>query len=701
MNRQLASVQYVGGSEDDPDYVYYNADIVNNTTDDQTNGDAIQDPNIVFNETRDYPIIRDISKYNFSIVRFTMNGANLDLPLFIPSIREGTGQTNPNLTTYGLAIPLQTFVVNTGTPPSTVWSITGQYVEGDYVSYVPVSPTKPNPSYALAIAPSGGSLGGPVNPDIPQPPNGIIAASRWLQLGGSLPGAQSIPINAIPPTRFIQYQPQNKNPKTSPAPLTLANQKFKGTWDAGTQYESGDVITLTAIDQKYQTFNGPFYQAKTPTTQWVAGTTYQQNALVFYGNVAYYAKLANASTIIPPNDSTNWGLSPPIGLNPSTTGAAFWVLFGNNKGQPQDLSTDYYWVYTYQNWLDQINLTIFNPNDLLLNAASSPRLAPSCAMCDTYYAYYDAWVASGLPLAAANFPFATFADFLNGIGGGVQAPQIVYDPSSQKFSVYFDSNGFGQRLETFTAGTTQYSQFASPYFQLFFNTNLYNLFGSLPFNYWNNTTLLGGPFGDGIAAPNGYVYEILVPNKFYTNVADYRLSPYGGTPPLGYVPYAASNVEFEPLSTINQQKVFWVVSQETQSTDTLWSPISSIVFASALMPVNPEANSAPVIIGQANIGNTQATAKSAFTRIITDLALPMTGGAASWKSFIYYVPSAEYRMSDFLASHQPLSAIDVQVFWKNRLNNQLYPIAMTNLASVSFKMMFRKRGVAGKTQDEW
>jgi hypothetical protein len=157
----------------------------------------------------------------------------------------------------------------------------------------------------------------------------------------------------------------------------------------------------------------------------------------------------------------------------------------------------------------------------------------------------------------------------------------------------------------------------------------------------------------------------------------------------------------EPLSAINQQKVYWIVSQESTSTDTIWSPISSIVFASALMPVSPEANSAPVIIGQANIGNTQQTAKSAFTRIITDLALPMDKGAASWKSFIYYVPSAQYRMSDFLASHQPLSAIDVQVFWRHRLNNQLYPIAMTNLSSVSFKMMFRKKGLADKGDDDF
>ena len=692
MNRQLASVQYVGGTDADPDYVYYNADIVNNTTDDQTStGDAIQDPNIVFNETRDYPIIKDISNYNFSIVRFTMNGANLDLPLFIPSIRDGTGQTNPNLTTYGMSIPLQTFVVNDQQPTATAWVVNQPVVEGEYKSYITsASVTK----YALCIKSNNGQF----NPDPAGVPNGVYWTVYWIQLGTSLPAAQSIPINAYPPTRFIEYQPQNKNQITSPAPLSLANLKFKGTWSSGTQYAAGDVITKTAIDTKYQTYSGPFYQAKIPTTQWVAGTTYQAGVLVLYGGIAYYAKLNNSSTTPPPSDSTNWGLGPQIAVDPATSSQ--WVLFGDKQGQKQDLSTDYYWVYTYQNWLDQINTAIFDPADLGLVAASSPRFAPNCAMCDTYYAYYDAWVASGLPNAAANFPYATFADFINGIGGGVQAPQIVYDPASQKFSIYFDSNGFGQRLTTFTNGTDQYSQFSSPHFQLFFNTNLYNLFGSMPFYYWNNTTLVGGPFGNGVAAPAGYVYEMLVPNKFYTNVADYRLLPQAGTPSLGYVPYGASNVAEEPLSTLDQQKVYWIVSQETVSTDTLWSPISSIVFASALMPVQPESNSAPVIIGQANIGNSQGTAKSAFTRVITDLALPMDKGAASWKSFIYYVPSAEYRLSDFLASHQPLSGVDVQVFWKNRLNNQLYPIAMTNLSSVSFKMMFKKRSLPTKTE-EW
>jgi hypothetical protein len=36
--------------------------------------------------------------------------------------------------------------------------------------------------------------------------------------------------------------------------------------------------------------------------------------------------------------------------------------------------------------------------------------------------------------------------------------------------------------------------------------------------------------------------------------------------------------------------------------------------------------------------------------------------------------------------------VDVAVWWKNRLDGQLYPLQMFNLSSVSMKLMFRKKG---------
>ena len=103
----LGNLQFSNTVDDDqdPDYVYYNATIINNNSEVSTDR---ADPQIRFQETRDTPIVRDASKYNFSIIRFTMNGANKDLPLFIPVIR--TGADNPtndvNLTVYSVSMTI-------------------------------------------------------------------------------------------------------------------------------------------------------------------------------------------------------------------------------------------------------------------------------------------------------------------------------------------------------------------------------------------------------------------------------------------------------------------------------------------------------------------------------------------------------------------------------------------------------------------
>jgi hypothetical protein len=92
------------------------------------------------------------------------------------------------------------------------------------------------------------------------------------------------------------------------------------------------------------------------------------------------------------------------------------------------------------------------------------------------------------------------------------------------------------------------------------------------------------------------------------------------------------------------------------------------------------------------LGDSAPTTLSAFDPIITDIALDTAaGGADLWRQFIYYTPIAEYRMTDMSPSKQELRNIDIQVFWKNRLDSQLYPVYMYNLSSVSIKIMFRKK----------
>lgn len=486
-----SSVRAYGNTAGEPDYVYYNADIINNRTDDATFAlTPTPDPPIRFNETRDAALIKNADDYHFSIIRFTMNGANRDLPLFIPNIQ--TGQANVNLTTYNLALTYQaTWATNLG----------------------------------------------------------------------------NITFNISPAATPLIYVPETINPVLAPV--------------------------------------------------------------------------------------------PPAPL------------------VKQDLSTRYYWVYTYQQMVDMVNQTFLTAHQSL------------------YTAFAAAWAATaGL---TDPFPYATFADFQ----AYCQTPRLVYPGESQQlFQIYGDSTGFGQPLETFVAvpyapGVPQPA--ARPQFRIFCNTNFYGLFANFQNLYWNSTVITAYTVPGQSPAftlpafpapvPIGYTNEILFPNKNFTNVADYRLAPYGGVPPLGYVP-------------TSQQKVWWIAQQDYKSVDSLWSPISSIVFTSTLLPLKTEATGAPVILGTSNTGDSTAAVQNAFLPIITDIALDQAlGGADDYRQFIYYTPVAEYRMADFGASKQEIRNIDIQVFWKNRLDNNLYPITMFNLSSVSIKMLFRRRDYMGKTSE--
>lgn len=90
----MATIDFIG-NRDDPDYVYYNAMIVNNTV--QTT-QTTSDPSIIYQDTRDMPILRDSSNYEVSVEKFTLDGAVQNLPIFIPQIQ--TPVTNINNTVY-------------------------------------------------------------------------------------------------------------------------------------------------------------------------------------------------------------------------------------------------------------------------------------------------------------------------------------------------------------------------------------------------------------------------------------------------------------------------------------------------------------------------------------------------------------------------------------------------------------------------
>lgn len=133
------TTQYLGDADEskDPDILYYNADIICNRTLDQGLG---TDPKIQFSETRDVALLNDASKYYFSIIRFTMDGAGKDLPIFVPQVQ--FGQPNPDLTVYSFTLKTS---VNYNIPAVGIRTFTSE--KQVFVEYQPesVGATLPKP----------------------------------------------------------------------------------------------------------------------------------------------------------------------------------------------------------------------------------------------------------------------------------------------------------------------------------------------------------------------------------------------------------------------------------------------------------------------------------------------------------------------------------------------------------------------------
>ena len=115
----------------DPTHVYLNLDVVNNST-------TTSQP-LVFNETRNMPILTNSENYFCSVVRFTLQTSN-SLPVVIPDIL--TGQSDVNRTVYAIAMPLTQITTSV---PSSDKTYTTQ-LGSAYIQYNRLDITAPVPS---------------------------------------------------------------------------------------------------------------------------------------------------------------------------------------------------------------------------------------------------------------------------------------------------------------------------------------------------------------------------------------------------------------------------------------------------------------------------------------------------------------------------------------------------------------------------
>jgi len=309
------------------------------------------------------------------------------------------------------------------------------------------------------------------------------------------------------------------------------------------------------------------------------------------------------------------------------------------------------WIPTIMPLAQQQSMTgftAFDPNKTIyavtINGSKSGANAGSTA-----YLEWTSETSGALPSSQKyyySYTYSHFCDLFNtavasaftnvsGQLGGVttKAPQLVYNGSTNLFSLYCDSNGFGPDRTSQTES-----------FNIVFDANLYQLLRNF----------------ENIYTPNNQpeTNEIIVRNRLNnTQVV-------GGT-------------------------TYYVVTQDFPSTDAIWSPVQSIVFTTSLLPVVPEQVGAPIVIAN-GMSSDVFSSQANFQTTITDVALPISR-SSDYKGFMEYAPNP-YRMISMSTAKQEIREFDVSVFWKDK-SGTLYPVTLPNGASVSLKLLFKMKGL--------
>lgn len=253
----------------------------------------------------------------------------------------------------------------------------------------------------------------------------------------------------------------------------------------------------------------------------------------------------------------------------------------------------------------------------------------------------------------------------NNITLSFKAPVLRYDNNTQMFQLYLDKNVYNRKEKNFNS-TPSYNIDVKGF--LFFNSNMYNLFGNFHCN----------KIGNDIT--NSFWYY---QNNTHTDENKRYLTNQNGM-----------NYEIMPIEdglnlneVVISNKTYYKMEQDFESTSELWNPISSIVFTTNILPVVGEISGNPLVF-QDGKSSTQSN-RNITEKILTDFQMPLTS-ADNYQNAITYSPS-EYRVSDFFGTKFTLRSLDINAYWKNRLTGKMMPLKLKNKGSIDLKIMFKKK----------
>jgi len=315
------------------------------------------------------------------------------------------------------------------------------------------------------------------------------------------------------------------------------------------------------------------------------------------------------------------------------------------KFSPQDLTVpppsinsvkanniqDYFYLYSYQWFIDCINSSI-------INAINNANIGDS---------YIPQFSIDKENIASINFPQT--AGFTR----------------------------WGGNYETDTGSVNYF---------MFMNAPLYNLFSSFNATYVEKIPL--GGTGNPQNVDGWYLININPPEQGALPTPPLLVNPnvsnlLGSHSVVASTAFPNRNTTVYPSATITD---FSVITQDYPTTP-LWNPVQNIVVTTALMPIANELTGVPNIFNDLN-DNLGGNNNRNISPILCSIDIPMVRGDET-KPVINYTPIVEYKLTD-LNSNIPVNSIQISVFWKDNYNT-LHPLLLDAGCTATLKLMFRKK----------
>jgi len=388
--------------------------------------------------------------------------------------------------------------------------------------------------------------------------------------------------------------------------------------------------------------------------------------------------------------SSSFSIANSSGLAPAVYGGLAGTAVYQN---PLDINTTIYSVtlsiFDGTNYWSDETFVQWEPENIATFTEIPLTALPTQNETDYYYCYsYTHWVVllnKALRLSYDALVVASGGSF------GTQCPYFEFDPSTGLFTLSEDSKtsicpaGVTLPVPYNVSYTAVLPYKAGEYSFVGMNTNMEGLMANLDTPYFGATKRWKGALANPRLPEFVFNFGLTNLDNAAATTGDNAVGSSLRTK-NGPTTFALQN----PFTLADQAATFVQMTQDYISTGSLWSPCSSFVLATSQIPIRTEDNAPPITLGSSNTGG--GPVRAAFQKVL--LEVPINAVTADiWRGFVLYEPLVP-TFSSLDPVHDGLTQLDVSVYWRNRLTNSLIPLRLYNEGTMSFRLMFRRKGVS-------